>query len=172
MQPYRVVTTRAHEMLIFQIRGELDLTTVDACYAELRGSLGPAVGDRGSEHPSGSSDLSSWTMVVLDLRELTFLSAAGLHMPGELTDVLIGRGIDTGIAAEPGSLTRRVLYLAGLDRRAIVLEDLDEHSRAVGVVVCASARLVGARRRRSARTLSVEVDGGEPSPPTGAGAGT
>jgi anti-anti-sigma regulatory factor len=127
MQPYRVVTARDHGMLVFRIHGELDLATVGACRANLDHLLGRAVRDCSGEYESRLSDAPSWTLVLLDLRELTFLSAAGLRMLGEIAGMLTEQGIATTIAAEPGSLTRRVLYLAGLDRRAIVIDALDEH---------------------------------------------
>jgi anti-anti-sigma regulatory factor len=121
MQPCKVDTTRDRDMLIFRIHGELDLDTVGTCRAELDHSLRCAVRDRGGERSSKLPD-ASWTLVVLDLRGFAFLSAAGLRMLGELADALSAQGIAIGIAAEPGSLTRRVLHLAGLDRRAVLLD--------------------------------------------------
>lgn len=125
MQPCKVVTARDHEMLIFRIHGELDLASVGSYRAELDHRLRCAVRDRRTEHSSRGPAAGSWTIVVLDLREFTFLSAAGLRMLGDLADTLAAQGITIGIAAKPGSLTRRVLYLAGLDRRAVMLDAPD-----------------------------------------------
>jgi anti-anti-sigma regulatory factor len=130
MPQCRIVTTRSHRMLIFRIYGEVDLATVGAYRAELSHSVHCAVHDRGSEQ--ASQDVPPWTMAVLDLRELAFLSAAGLRMLADLADTLAAEGVATGIAAEPGSLTHRLLYLAGLDRQAAVLDAVERATSTPG----------------------------------------
>jgi hypothetical protein len=58
-----------------------------------------------------------------DVRDLSILSAAGLHVLDELAFDLDKRGITTTtVAVQPGSLARRLLYLAGLDQRLVVLD--------------------------------------------------
>jgi hypothetical protein len=117
-------------MLIFRIYGEVDLATVGAYRTELSDSVRCAVHDRGSERTP--QDVPPWTMAVLDLRALSFLSAAGLRMLADLADTLAAEGVATGIAAEPGSLTHRLLYLAGLDRHAAVLDALERATSTPG----------------------------------------
>jgi hypothetical protein len=56
------------------------------------------------------------------VRDLSILSAAGLHVLDELAFDLDKRGITTTVAVQPGSLARRLLYLAGLDQRLVVLD--------------------------------------------------
>lgn len=95
------------QVRIVRIEGELDVVTVDTCRADLDRVLAA------TDPPS---------MLVIDLRPLTILAAVGLHMLGELAVGLNGRGVTTVVAVHPGSLARRLLYMAGLDQRFVVLD--------------------------------------------------
>jgi hypothetical protein len=53
-------------------------------------------------------------------------------MLADLANTLAAEGVATGIAAEPGSLTHRLLYLAGLDRHAAVLDALERATSTPG----------------------------------------
>jgi anti-anti-sigma regulatory factor len=105
-----VVADPGQEVLTLHIEGQLDIATIRRCRAMLDVAL-TAIVARGDD-ASASSALP--TEAVLDLSELTFLSAGGLRLVSDTAQVLADQGIATVLAVRPDSLVSRLVHLPGL----------------------------------------------------------
>jgi len=112
---FTIVAGTDPQVLVVRVEGELDITSVDARRSDLDRAIHDHL-ERVSTAVGGPS------LVVIDLRSVTILSAAGLHMLGELAVGLGQQWISTAVAVQPESIARRLLYLAGLDQRLVVLD--------------------------------------------------
>src|SRR5689334_19087341 len=109
---FTIVAGADPQVLVVRVDGELDITSVDARRSDLDRAIHDHL-ERVSTVAGGPS------LVVIDLRNVTILSAAGLHMLGELAVDLGQEWISTAVAVQPASIARRLLYLAGLDQRLV-----------------------------------------------------
>jgi anti-anti-sigma factor len=103
-----------HELggaMVLGLSGELDFGNADWAGHVLRRSVaGPL--------PS--------LLVVLDLTEVGFLSAAGVHILYLFAAECAERGLRTRVVVEPDGIVERVARLAELDRRIPVFTQLSE----------------------------------------------
>jgi anti-anti-sigma factor len=111
----QVITAITNEQgtLLLQLHGDLDIATIPACRAELDDAIAESRPLRLAAPTSGPAGPVT---VVLDLSGLTFLSAGGMRMLGDVARGLADRGIRTVLAAPPHSLTRRLMHLTEIDR--------------------------------------------------------
>jgi len=84
---------------VAEVRGELDLATVEQFRADLLARL---------------AALSSGAQFVLDLRPTTYLPSAGIGLLLELMAAARARGVDLRVLTEPDGLAARAFALAGL----------------------------------------------------------
>src|ERR671932_236435 len=107
---FAVSAKRVRQAYVVAPAGELDLGTVD----EVRSAL--------EALPEGCS------LVVLDLRELTFFDTSGMRLIVETLERT--RAQDIALALVRGSEdVQRLFELAGLDQRLPFCDDLDEALR-------------------------------------------
>lgn len=111
---FTVVAATDPQVLVIRVDGELDIDAADSSRSDLDRTLHRALDD--------TARTTSPSLVVVDLRGLTMLSAAGLHVLSDFAADLNSRGITTTVAVQRDSLARRLLYLAGLDQHLIVLD--------------------------------------------------
>ncbi|MFI5590302.1 STAS domain-containing protein [Amycolatopsis sp. NPDC051758] len=90
---------RAGGVLVVEVRGELDITTVLRWTAVLEAAI---------------CELTAPHLLVLDLAMLEFLSASGAHGLLRAVERCPERGIAGCLIATPGSVVDRVVRLAGL----------------------------------------------------------
>ena len=84
---------------VAEVRGELDLASVDTVRADLLARLAAL--------PAGAR-------FTLDLRRTTYLPSAGIGLLLELMDDARARGVDLRVLTEPDGLAARAFALAGL----------------------------------------------------------
>ena len=87
---------------VAEVRGELDLASVDTVRADLLARLAAL--------PAGAR-------FTLDLRPTTYLPSAGIGLLLEVLEHARARGVDLRILTEPTGLPARAFALAGLDMR-------------------------------------------------------
>jgi anti-anti-sigma factor len=85
---------------VLEVRGELDLVSVDLVRTDLLARLAAL--------PSGAR-------LTLDLTATTYLASAGVGLLLEATDRARTRGVDLRVRAEPDGMPARALALTGLD---------------------------------------------------------
>jgi anti-anti-sigma factor len=90
---------RAGGVLVVEVRGELDITTVLRWTTVLEAAI---------------CELTAPHLLVLDLAMLEFLSASGAHGLLRAVERCPDRGIAGCLIAAPGSVVDRVVRLAGL----------------------------------------------------------
>jgi len=95
VQPFRLVTRPDGDRMLVEVRGELDLETVDAVRREVE-----ELRDRGVRS------------IVLDLRELAFMDSSGLRLLLQLDADARANGIE--FALLEGEPVRRLLELTNL----------------------------------------------------------
>jgi anti-anti-sigma factor len=111
-----VVAIHDQGVLTLRLEGELDIATIGGCRARLHEAV--AEGLRRRTAFAGQA----LTTVVLDLSELTFLSAAGLRLLSDLANALAKNDVATVLAVRPGGITERLARLGGLDRRMAIVD--------------------------------------------------
>jgi anti-anti-sigma factor len=89
---------------VAEVRGELDLASVESVRAELLARIAAL--------PGGAR-------FTLDLRPTTYLPSAGIGLLLELTEAARARGVDLRVLTEPGGLAARAFALAGLQDVAV-----------------------------------------------------
>ncbi|MEU0511719.1 MULTISPECIES: STAS domain-containing protein [Amycolatopsis] len=107
---HRSLPITTDNAVIIHLAGELDLSTIEGCGADLREVV--------ARTPPPSA-------VVLDLRELTFLSACGLRIIREFALTGASHGTPTAVVARPGGIVRRVLDAGLTDGSVPVCGNLD-----------------------------------------------
>jgi anti-anti-sigma factor len=84
---------------VAEVRGELDLASVDTVRADLLARLAAL--------PAGAR-------FTLDLRPTTYLPSAGIGLLLELMEAARARGVDLRVVTDPAGLAARAFALAGL----------------------------------------------------------
>ena len=107
LESFAVEVQRRH-VTIVQPRGELDLATVDT----LRGALDAAVAET---LRSALEGMEHGARLVLDLRGLSFIDSAGLHLLVALDQRAQCDGFQLTLLA-PAAPIDRAIQLCGLDR--------------------------------------------------------
>ncbi|PRY47741.1 PAS domain S-box-containing protein [Geodermatophilus tzadiensis] len=103
VEPARLSVHRDGDGLRLEVTGEVDLAVTPAMRAEALRALG---------------DLTPGARAVLDLRPVTYLASAGVHLVLELRSAAAARRAVLDVRTEPGSAAERVLVLGGqLGRR-------------------------------------------------------
>jgi anti-sigma B factor antagonist len=97
------------ERIVASIRGDIDLSNAEDVGRALRASAMSA--------PSH--------MLVVDLREVTYIDSQGLRMLHKLASRLIDRDAAVAVVAPRGSVAGDVMRLTGIDRYVSLVEDLD-----------------------------------------------
>lgn len=118
IQPISVVAAPDQRVLTVHLDGALDIATIGTCRARLNEALATVIRPREASGPPNRQPKEA----VLDLSELTFLSAAGLRMLSDTAYILAEHGIKTVLVVPPGSLIRRLVGLAGLDRSTTIVD--------------------------------------------------
>jgi anti-anti-sigma factor len=113
--------------------GELDLQTAGEVRAALRDAQAPGL-----------------AVVILDLRELTFMDAAGVHLLVE-TDAW-AREASVRLMIVPGPAARRLLEITGADRRIRLVD------RAAGDVIASGGNGSGSDRAAAAGASGRSAD--------------
>jgi anti-sigma B factor antagonist len=106
--PFAVAVQRREGVTIVQPRGELDLATAE----ELRSTLDAAVAETLSAALDG---MEQGARLVLDLRGLSFLDSAGLHLLVALDQRAQRDGFQLTLLAPPAPADRAIA-LCGLDQ--------------------------------------------------------
>ena len=110
----RVVTDDA---ILLGLAGELDLANADQCGADLAAAVAAAPPPH---------------LVLLDLRELDFLAAAGVRALLSFADDCAQRGLRAALVLDGASNVQRLVRLLGLDRRLPVYSSTWEASASTG----------------------------------------
>jgi anti-anti-sigma factor len=100
---FSVTSRRAGAAVVVAPAGEVDLATVDAVRAELDAARGEA------------------GLVVLDLREVTFIDSAGVRLVLEGSRALAAAGGEL-VVVRGGHEVRRLFALVGLDGRVRMVD--------------------------------------------------
>jgi anti-anti-sigma factor len=106
--PFAVAVTRREGVTIVQPRGELDLATADT----LRSTLDAAVAETLRASLDG---MENGARLVLDLRGLSFIDSAGLHLLVALDQRAQREGFQLTLLAPPAPADRAIT-LCGLDQ--------------------------------------------------------
>jgi anti-anti-sigma factor len=102
MRDLTITASATPSAQIFTLTGALDLDTLDECAHILRAS---------------SRQLPPPRVIVLDLRSLQFVSAAGGRALQAFTDETRERGLTTRLVVDPTTFLSRVLDVLDLERR-------------------------------------------------------
>ena len=97
--------------LILRLSGEFDLaTTTGMAYTRLRSAV---------------AELPPPSLVVVDLTEVDFFSAAGVRLLRQFVDMCTAQGLSVRIVATPDHAIRRVIAITGLDEQVPTFDELD-----------------------------------------------
>jgi anti-anti-sigma factor len=108
LEPFAVEVQRHEHVTIVQLRGELDLATAET----LRSTLDAAIAETLTAAPDGTE---RGARLVLDLRGLSFIDSAGLHLLVALDQRAQHDGFQLTLLA-PAAPVDRAIRLCGLDR--------------------------------------------------------
>ena len=107
-EPFAVEVQRRNHVAIVQPRGELDLATAET----LRSALDAAIAETMS---AGLDGMEDGARLVLDLRGLSFIDSAGLHLLVALDQRAQCDGFQLTLLA-PAAPIDRAIQLCGLDQ--------------------------------------------------------
>jgi anti-anti-sigma factor len=106
----RVAVERADDArIVASVHGDIDLSNAEDVGRTLRASA------------RSSPD----RVLVVDLREVTYLDSQGLRVFHQLSSRLADRGAALVVVAPRGSVAGDVMRLTGIDRFVTLVEDLD-----------------------------------------------
>jgi anti-anti-sigma factor len=97
------------ERIVASVHGDVDLSNAD----DVGRTLGASA--------MGSPD----RVLVVDLREVTYIDSQGLRVFHQLASRLADRGAALVVVAPRGSVAGDVMRLTGIDRFVTLVEDLD-----------------------------------------------
>jgi anti-anti-sigma factor len=102
-EDFSVTRRHAGEAVVVVPVGEIDMATIDAVQAQIDAAAGEA------------------RLVVLDLREVTFIDSAGVRLVLQGTRELAATGRELAVVQGPAAV-RRVFELVGLDGRVRIVD--------------------------------------------------
>ena len=108
LEPFAVEVQRRKQVTIVRPRGELDLATAEA----LRSTLDAAIAETLT---AGLDGMEDGAHLVLDLRGLSFIDSAGLHLLVALDQRAQRDGFQLTLLA-PATPADRAIQLCGLDQ--------------------------------------------------------
>jgi anti-anti-sigma factor len=97
------------ERIVASVHGDVDLSNAE--------DVGRMLG--------ASARSASDRVLVVDLREVTYIDSQGLRVLHQLASRLDARGATLVVVAPRGSVAGDVLRLTGIDRFVTLVEDLD-----------------------------------------------
>jgi anti-anti-sigma factor len=108
--PTMATSTAGCAALVIHLDGDLDLAATAPIGADLL----------------RAADLPAPELVVLDLTAVRFCAAAAVHAIDAFAAACAERGIRTHVVAENASVARRIIQVAGLDRRIPVFATVEQ----------------------------------------------